>query len=160
MRFFHYALIGFVLLGSINCARPKYLLDPTSNNPPQGSGNPEKSFDEACPNRLQSDPEVCFIWWWATEPTPREPGNFYVRFYRLNNIDQSPVPLATANTPRVLLWMPSMDHGSIPVVVSEEDIGTFKVDRVWFSMPGDWEIRFEIPFVDRPPGSHAIKLWI
>lgn len=49
------------------------------------------------------------------------------------------------------LWMPSMGHGSSPVEVRQATdeagrplVGVFRVTRVFFIMPGDWEIRIGV----------------
>ena len=44
----------------------------------------------------------------------------------------------------VQLWMPSMGHGSSPVTVTRTAAGEFEVSRVYFVMPGDWDIRLQI----------------
>jgi|GEM_PF-926987 hypothetical protein len=48
----------------------------------------------------------------------------------------------------VRLWMPSMGHGSRPTkvrLVSQEGVcRKFKVEDLYFTMTGDWEIQFEL----------------
>lgn len=44
----------------------------------------------------------------------------------------------------VVLWMPSMGHGSSPVTIERLDRGTYRVSEVFFTMAGDWEIRVQL----------------
>jgi hypothetical protein len=51
----------------------------------------------------------------------------------------------------VVLWMPSMNHGSAPTQIQravdqQGNIipGTFDVRNMYFLMPGDWEVRFTL----------------
>ena len=44
----------------------------------------------------------------------------------------------------VQLWMPSMGHGSSPVSIQKVGPGKYLVTRVFFIMPGDWDIRVQI----------------
>ncbi len=44
----------------------------------------------------------------------------------------------------VLLWMPSMGHGSAPVKLDKLGPAQFRVTNVYFIMPGDWEIRLSL----------------
>lgn len=53
------------------------------------------------------------------------------------------------DTLQVILWMPSMGHGSAPTQIDKllDDkgqivLGSYQVKNVFFVMPGDWEIRF------------------
>lgn len=41
----------------------------------------------------------------------------------------------------ILLWMPSMGHGSAPVKIERLSDYQYHVKNVYFIMPGDWEIR-------------------
>jgi hypothetical protein len=47
-------------------------------------------------------------------------------------------------SPDVKLWMPSMGHGSSPVVVKPISDGVYEVSDVFFIMLGDWEIRYQL----------------
>jgi hypothetical protein len=54
-------------------------------------------------------------------------------------------------TVAVVLWMPSMGHGSSPTrVLQKRDpqgnpvAGLYSVQNVWFSMPGDWQVRIQL----------------
>lgn len=49
-----------------------------------------------------------------------------------------------ADVTKVKLWMPGHNHGSTPVQLGEVSEGCRTLTRVNFSMPGDWEVRFEL----------------
>ena len=44
----------------------------------------------------------------------------------------------------VVLWMPSMGHGSTPTVVQRLDVGTYRASEVFFIMPGEWDLKFQL----------------
>ncbi len=44
----------------------------------------------------------------------------------------------------VQLWMPSMGHGSSPVRPVLKEEGVYSAPRVFFLMPGDWDIRVQL----------------
>lgn len=45
---------------------------------------------------------------------------------------------------KVVLWMPSMGHGSRPTTVTRMSENQFQVSDVAFIMPGEWEIRIQL----------------
>lgn len=44
----------------------------------------------------------------------------------------------------MFLWMPAMGHGSSPVLVTPQGGGVYSATRVYFIMPGDWDVRVQI----------------
>jgi hypothetical protein len=42
------------------------------------------------------------------------------------------------------LWMPSMGHGSYPIMVKNLGNGVFDLSEVFFSMEGNWDFQFEL----------------
>lgn len=66
------------------------------------------------------------------------------KFYRLNTYDSSSVEIDAASVPEAVLWMPSMGHGSTPTAVTRLDVGTYRASNVFFIMPGEWEIKFQV----------------
>lgn len=63
----------------------------------------------------------------------------------------------------VILWMPSMGHGSAPTSIARINdangntlTGTFAVSNMYFIMPGDWEVRFAIKYAD---GREEVQSW-
>ena len=72
------------------------------------------------------------------------------------DVDWMHAPLVNENSPfeiqlknellenevlEVELFMPSMGHGSSPVVIQKINSLLYQVDEVYFIMPGDWEVR-------------------
>lgn len=45
---------------------------------------------------------------------------------------------------KAVLFMPDMGHGSSPTKVEKISESSFKVSRMYFTMPGLWEIRLTI----------------
>jgi hypothetical protein len=125
-----------------NCARPKYVSDerPASDSS-QNKTVPEGKAD--CSLRLSVSGH-CLTWSWENQPTAQKPGSLVFKIFRLNQFDQSSVELDTSVLPEVILWMPSMGHGSSPTKVTRLDTGTYRADDVFFVMPGAWQIKFQV----------------
>jgi hypothetical protein len=49
-------------------------------------------------------------------------------------------PLEASNM-TVLLWMPSMGHGSSPVTVTQFDVNKYNITQAAFIMKGEWLVR-------------------
>lgn len=120
------------------CARPKYVEAAASG--PVGAGE-QTAAD--CPARFQNS-QNCLSWVWETKPTSRTSGRLVFKIYRLNLFDRSAVPVDPILPPSLLLWMPGMGHGSSPTQVTRLDVGTYRADQVFFVMPGEWELRFQL----------------
>ncbi len=41
------------------------------------------------------------------------------------------------------LWMESMGHGSSPIFVKRLDKGIYSLSEIYFSMPGDWQLKID-----------------
>jgi nitrogen fixation protein FixH len=52
--------------------------------------------------------------------------------------------ISPKNTPFVLLWMPSMGHGSRPVTITLVEDGIYSVTNVKFIMGGPWDIHYQL----------------
>ena len=44
----------------------------------------------------------------------------------------------------IKLWMPGMGHGSFPVTLEKIADGIFLASEVFFTMPGYWDIHFQV----------------
>lgn len=73
-------------------------------------------------------------------PNDSEENFFTLQFHQAGSL----VPVAVDQTIAVVLWMPSMGHGSSPVKIQKTADGIYLVSKVYFIMPGDWEIRLQI----------------
>lgn len=119
-------IVLFVSVLSVwGCAEPKYL------NSNSGDKNGAGSKIE-CAARFKKS-GLCLTWNWETKPATRAKGSLTFK-----------VEADLPSLPEVILWMPSMGHGSTPTTVSAIDVGIYRVDEVFFVMPGEWEIRFQI----------------
>ena len=83
---------------------------------------------------------LCASLTWDAAITDDGENSFVLRFWatgteRFQDVDGSV---------SVQLWMPDMNHGSSPVTVSAKGNGIYQASRVYFVMPGDWDIRVQI----------------
>ena len=133
----------FILISALfvttKCAQPKYVHDSTVSN--QTSYAQESKAD--CQISFVNS-KLCLTWFWEKKPTSTQMGSFIFKTYRLNVLDQTPIEVDLVSTPQVILWMPSMGHGSTPTQTTRIDQGTYRTSNVFFIMPGDWEIRFHV----------------
>lgn len=137
-----------VLFFLVSCARPNYQ-DPANSNPqspapetkPQAPGAPEAP----CELSLKSA-QLCLHLQWLKKPNSTEYSHFQIQFKKLNSTESlSPEELNQIFSElAVVLWMPSMGHGSTPVKLFHKSPGVIDVENVFFIMPGDWEIRIQL----------------
>jgi len=121
------------------CAEPKYVRDSNTSN--DGTNAQESKAD--CQVSFTNS-GLCLTWFWEKKPTSTEMGSLIFKTYRLNSVDQTPIEVDLTSIPQVVLWMPSMVHGSTPTQTARVDEGTYRTTNVFFIMPGDWEIRFQV----------------
>lgn len=112
----------YVFLGlSLGCANPEYLDD--THYLPQGSDS------ISCAQRIAN---ICTDIIWNQGPSSQGESRFHIQF-------DSELPESAVL--EVILWMPSMNHGSAPVTVKRISNSSFEASKVFFIMPGDWEVR-------------------
>lgn len=83
--------------------------------------------------------DLCGDFSWEVQPKPGKAGTLLVRFSN-KATGQTIDPVQSL---QVVLWMPSMGHGSSPVAIARVSQGTYRVSNVFFSMPGTWQIKFQ-----------------
>lgn len=130
---------AILFLCVVGCAEPKYenvQQVPIENNP-----QTQKVTD--CVVRFRSL-GYCVLWQWERIPTANEVGSAVFKVVRSNALDDSPIPIDIESVPALVLWMPSMGHGSSPTKVEQIDIGSYRAKNVFFIMPGEWELRFQL----------------
>jgi hypothetical protein len=71
---------------------------------------------------------------WESLPTEKATGSLLLQFQDL------PEDLK----PYVFLWMPSMGHGSTPIKIQTISTDLFRAEKVFFVMPGEWEIHVQL----------------
>lgn len=129
------SFILFALL--VGCARAEYVDSPSNPvRPPT-----KASCEVRCDYRLASG--SCVELNWEKVAVKKEFGQFVIKITRANLYDQSPT-LVDSHGIEAFLWMPSMGHGSSPLKIDKVDSGIYRISRVYFSMPGDWEIHIKI----------------
>ena len=74
-------------------------------------------------------------------PKDSEMNTFSLKFYSAADPQTS---VEINQDVKVILWMPSMGHGSSPVKVQKINSGLYQATQVYFIMPGDWEIRIQL----------------
>jgi hypothetical protein len=123
----------FVLLLLLaSCAKPRYADDPA--NAPSGAAAGPAASTPTC-----FADGTCVRWKWERVPTEEDFGSFTFSLYEIEH----GIAVDPADPPAVLLWMPAMGHGSSPVRVSRVSAGSYRAEKVFFSMHGAWEIRFQ-----------------
>lgn len=130
------ALILEILTG---CAQPKYI----QKNSSDSSSVSGQELKADCSLQFQNS-KICLMWKWETQPTNTVMGSLILKTYRLNHYDQTSVETDMTAIPDLILWMPSMGHGSSPTVSEQIDIGTYRIKNVFFIMPGDWDLKFQV----------------
>lgn len=130
---------ALTLLFVVGCAQPKYVEENKNTN----GNNSAHEAGADCSTQFAGS-QLCVSWYWERKPTSSEVGTFIFKTYRLNAFDKTAIEINTISTPEVQLWMPSMGHGSTPTQVTQLDVGTYRAENVFFIMPGEWDIRFQI----------------
>jgi hypothetical protein len=125
MKKTHFSFLILTLL-SLSCARPNYV---TSDDP--------NVFTQAD----SSSNEIQALIKWEKLQTSNDMGVFNISFFYK---DDPTTLIDPQGQVEVKLWMPSMGHGSSPVKIEKVGLGLYKVTRVYFIMPGEWEIRIQI----------------
>lgn len=100
-----------------------------AERPPQ-TVNPEKPTCD-----INLDPFVCAYVTWTQGPFVSQESIFELR------TTESGQAISYENM-KVVLWMPSMGHGSAPVRIIKLSEGQYRVDKIYFLMKGQWELRF------------------
>lgn len=79
-------------------------------------------------------------------PTAKDAASFDLQLWDSSKTPDSKLNLPTDKSLAVSLYMPSMGHGSEPVIIKKDEKtpGLFHISQVLFSMEGEWEIRGRI----------------
>lgn len=134
------SLFFLILLSA--CARPDYL-DETPLTPPTSQNDTQ----DHCPIPFNQT-DLCAKIIWKQNPNSTDFSEFELHFNQevaLENLS-------------VILWMPSMGHGSSPVKIEALSSMVFRIYKVFFIMPGDWEIRISINQNPASPAQASLPL--
>lgn len=137
----------FLLISA--CAKPNYQniqpLNQTQQEPtpdPQSPKPTDPVQPEPTPCALFFTTEqLCIHYKWTKTQTSEQMGEMEVSFSALTKPDVKVDPLLK---PFLKLWMPEHGHGSRPVVVEKIETGKYRISKVFFSMPGKWQLRFQL----------------
>jgi hypothetical protein len=131
-----FVIILFSLtLTSIGCAKENYAKKHTADTSKSGQ------TADTCAAYFKSGHCVSLVW--ETVPSENTTGAFIFKTLRASE-DGTYIAEDIEGTVSVVLWMPSMGHGSSPVNVERTDVGTYRATNVFFVMPGSWEIRVQL----------------
>lgn len=132
-------IFSAILLGLMACARPQYAQDLNQ----VGDQEILREAQVNCDLHFEKS-QLCLTWYWEQKPTSREKGSLIFKTFRLNALDKTAVEVDLEKVPVLMLWMPSMGHGSSPTQTLRLDVGTYRSSQVFFVMPGEWDLRFQI----------------
>ncbi len=124
-----YLFIILLLLGA--CAKPRYV---------DGLESKLDGISGEC-GFLFSSENLCLKTEWVQKPTESTFGEMTLSFVDRNDNSRFVDPL---KDPFIVLWMPSMGHGSSPVKIERVDIGRYRATDIFFIMPGPWDIRYQL----------------
>lgn len=126
-----YLILGLVT-GLMACAHLKYGEDAPADPVTEDMASCDLNFKQS---------KLCASFSWEKKPTETENGSFVLEFHG----DQDPSQFVDLITPlAVVLWMPSMGHGSSPVAIEHLGMGQYRVSKVLFPMRGEWDIRIQL----------------
>lgn len=80
---------------------------------------------------------------WQTGPST-DVSSFILKTWKTDTGTVNGPYLDLPNTLKVILWMPSMGHGSAPVKITKMGPGEYKVTNIYFVMPGRWDVKFHV----------------
>lgn len=126
-----------LLISCVACAKPRWAQAPLAT--PPDAQKPEPGQTASCELKFKSG--LCLDWTWEKQPVDSEFGSLIFKTYTLENGEVIPQDLS--GTAALVLWMPSMGHGSSPTTVTRIDAGTYRATRVYFVMPGAWDLHFQ-----------------
>ena len=114
-----------------SCARPDYVNDL--------NGKIDGVIGE-CGLLFKSE-NICLSTKWNQRPSESEFGEMILTFKDAKDPERLVDPIAN---PTIILWMPSMGHGSSPVSIERVGLGTYRAFDIFFIMPGEWDIRYQL----------------
>ncbi len=127
-----FTFIAILSLSQVACAQPNY----QDVKPLQQQES--KPGTAACPLFFTTE-NLCATYSGVTQPTEDTTGSFTLKFAM-----PSGQPADPKMNLKVIIWMPDMGHGSSPVTITKQAVGHYLVDRVFFSMHGQWQIRIQL----------------
>jgi hypothetical protein len=157
-------LLTFFML---SCAQPNYqepvkLNTPLVDDKPKPPPNNDTTNPTDPPPKLEckhvfAKTQTCLNYKWTKSATATEMGTIDLF---LATLEAPQIPVNLNYTVAVVLWMPSMGHGSRPVLVEKNSSFIYIASKIFFIMPGDWEIRFQLKLNNEVVDEYVVKLII
>ncbi len=122
-----------------SCAKPNYQ-EPAKITENQKPDPVTPNEPAKCHYFFQAS-HLCLSFKWLTQPKANEMASLTFNIY----VQEKPTEFVDPkNEVNIQLWMPSMGHGSSPVTLVKTEAGRYKTENIYFVMPGEWEIRFQL----------------
>lgn len=159
--------IFFLTLFLFGCANPNYQ-DPVKPNTPFNDDKPTPPPNNDTTSPTDPPPKVeckhiftktntCLNYKWTKSATATEMGSIELF---LSSVEKPTEPINLNYDVAVVLWMPSMGHGSRPVFVEKQSSLKYLASKIFFIMPGDWEIRFQLKSNKEIVDEYVVKIII
>ena len=124
-------ILIFISFIYLSCSKPNYI----------GNGESQvENISTRC-EYVFKDEQLCLETNWETLPSESEYGSMLLTF---TDQDDPTRIISPKHDPHIVLWMPSMGHGSSPVTMTLIQDGVYRASEIFFIMPGLWEIRFQL----------------
>ncbi len=121
----------FIVLSIFGCGKSPFLKQPLA------SGVTKVESIEANIRSIDSEKKIEVKW--LTKKNSFEEaqalGFFYLNDKLFDPVDSEDISF--------YLWMESMGHGSSPIVIKRIDKGIYSLSEIYFSMPGDWQLKID-----------------
>ena len=163
------AALFFIFASLIfGCAKPNYQ-NPPAVVEPQNTDNPDgETPEEPSPTPVPPKPPVkckhvfeatqtCLNYKWTKSATATEMGSIELFFAEIN---KPLTPIELNYDAAIVLWMPSMGHGSRPVSIEKLSNSKYSATKIFFIMPGEWEIRFQLKSNKEVVDEYIVKIVI
>lgn len=121
----------FICFIFVSCSKPHYI------------GHSESKIENVstrCGIIFKGE-QLCLETKWEHYPSESDFGSMLLTFTEENDPNRTISPV---HDPHILLWMPSMGHGSSPVTMTLVEDGIYRASEIFFIMPGPWEIRYQL----------------
>jgi hypothetical protein len=80
---------------------------------------------------------------WKFDESPVAGKNLKAQFY-FTNIQNPSLKIVPEGNLKIDLWMPDMNHGSRPMIITQNESMTFVAEKIYFMMKGTWLVRMKL----------------
>ncbi|WP_374073462.1 serine protease spb1 [Bdellovibrio bacteriovorus] len=123
-------LLLLISIGAfLGCARPDYI---SAQEWQRLNGNPLPA--NTCTGEFKAL-GICARLQWTKTPNSTEAQEFLLELQGDTSL---------FDDISIILWMPSMGHGSAPVKIEKLSATQYRITNVYFIMPGDWDVRMSL----------------